>query len=83
MRAVLNATDAAYYLCLTEGAVLELAQLGQIPYRILAGQYLFLITELDAWFDALPGVAVYEAIARVRQAEAIEVPITRRRAQTG
>jgi hypothetical protein len=63
MRAILNATNTAHYLSLTESEVLELAQLGQIPYRILVGQYLFLITELDAWFAALPGVNVYEAIA--------------------
>jgi hypothetical protein len=84
MRAVLNATNTAHYLGLTESEVLELAQLGQIPYRILVGQYLFLITELDAWFAALPGVSVYEAIARGRQAEATaDAPIKLRRATAG
>jgi hypothetical protein len=70
VRAVLNATDTAYYLSLTEAAVLVLAKQGQIPYRELGGECLFLIKELDAWLGALPGVSVYDAIARIRQAEA-------------
>jgi hypothetical protein len=70
MRAVLNATDTASYLSLTEAAVLVLAKQGQIPYRELDGECLFLIKKLDAWLGALPGVSVYDAIARIRQAEA-------------
>jgi hypothetical protein len=35
MCAVLNATDTAYYLHLTEGEILELVKLGHIPYKKL------------------------------------------------
>ena len=76
MRAVLNATDTAYYLHLTEGTVLKLVKRGQIPYRRLGGQCLFLITELDAWFDGVPGVRVQESLARMHEAATAPAPVS-------
>ena len=35
MRAVLDITDTAYYLHLSEGAIRALVKLGQIPYKQL------------------------------------------------
>ena len=84
MRAVLNATDTAYYLSLSEGEIRELITRGQIPYRRLGRTYLFLIRDLEAWFNALPGVSVYEALAATPPVERTgEAPTPLRRAQAG
>jgi hypothetical protein len=76
MRAVLNATDTAYYLHLAEGTGLKLVKLGQIPYRMLDGQCMFLIKEIDAWFDGLPGVRVQEALAHMHEAATSPAPVS-------
>jgi hypothetical protein len=82
MRAALNATDTAYYVSLSEGEILDLVQRGQIPYKMLGDTLLFLIRDLDDWLNALPGVPVWEAIARIRQAaETADAPVTLRRAK--
>jgi hypothetical protein len=75
MRAALNATDTAYYLSLTEGEILELVQRGQIPYKMLRDPLLFLIHDLDEWLNALPGVPVWEALARMHEAAQTPPPV--------
>jgi excisionase family DNA binding protein len=78
-RAVLDATDTCFYLRLTAEALSKLVQAGEIPYRQLGTHTLFLVTELDAWFDGLPGVSVQEAIARMYEAaQAPTIPIHRK-----
>jgi hypothetical protein len=56
--------------------VLKLAKLGQIPYHMLGGQCLFLIKEINAWFDGLPGVSVQEALAQLHNATKSSAPVS-------
>ena len=63
MRAVLDMTDAAYYLHMTEVALRELVKQGQVPYKKRGDKLMFVIRDLDAWLDALPGVSVKQALA--------------------
>jgi excisionase family DNA binding protein len=62
MRAVLDITDAAYYLHLREGTIRALVKVKQIPYRQLGRKLVFLVAELDAWADALPGVRLQDVV---------------------
>jgi hypothetical protein len=64
-RAVLDATDTCFYLRLTAETLRSLVKAGQIPYRQLGAHTLFLIDELNSWFQGLPSVSVEEALIGV------------------
>ncbi|HEX9872583.1 MAG TPA: helix-turn-helix domain-containing protein [Candidatus Tectomicrobia bacterium] len=61
--AVLNPTDAAYFLSLREGAIGRLAREGRIPYRRIGHRLVFITAELETWLSRLPGVSVEQAVA--------------------
>ena len=61
--AVLNVTDAAYFLRCRERTIIRLTREGRIPYRRLGRRLLFLPAELDLWLSQLPGVSVADAVA--------------------
>src|SRR5262245_29375301 len=63
MKAVLNATAAAYYLDIPEGTLRQLCSQGKVPHKKRGDRLIFLIRDLDAWLAALPGQGVAEAIA--------------------
>jgi excisionase family DNA binding protein len=58
MKAVLTITDAAYYTGLRERDLMDLIDAQKIPYRKRGKKVLFLIRELDAWLDTLPGLTM-------------------------
>jgi excisionase family DNA binding protein len=75
-RAVLDATDTCFYLRLTAETLRTLVKHGHIPYRQLGTHTLFLIDELNSWFQGLPGVHVEEALARMHDAATAPAPVS-------
>ncbi len=74
MREMMTMTDAASYLCMTEGAWHKAIQHGSVPYRRHGKRILFRKADLDAWFDQLPGTSVKAALSRVVKAEPVVTP---------
>jgi excisionase family DNA binding protein len=62
LKAVLNVTDAAYFLSCRERAIIRLTREGRIPYRRLGRRLIFIQAELETWLSRLPGVRVTEAV---------------------
>jgi Helix-turn-helix domain len=62
-KAVLNPTDAAYFLSLREASIVRLAREGMIPYRRIGRRLVFIKAELETWLSLLPGVRVADALA--------------------
>lgn len=58
MRAVLNITDAAYYLNTTTDALRDLVKHSKIPYRKRGEKLIFIISDLDLWLKTLPGLSL-------------------------
>jgi excisionase family DNA binding protein len=54
-KSVLNIQELAYYLGLREGMIQQLTDCNEIPYRRVRSILLFRRTEIDQWWDQLPG----------------------------
>lgn len=58
MRAVLDLKNTAFYLDTTADAIRDLVKHGRIPYKKRGDKLVFLISDLDAWLRALPGLNI-------------------------
>lgn len=66
VKAVLSATEAAYYLGLSESTIRKLVSVGKMPFRRQGDRLLFIIQDLDLWVNSLMGLSAAEAIRLLR-----------------
>jgi excisionase family DNA binding protein len=79
MKAVFDATEAAFYLGYTEGAIRKLAQEGKIPYLKRGTKLMFLVRDLDRWLDGLRICNADDALKRNGVEHVVETPSPHRR----
>ena len=64
MKAVLDLKNAAFYLDTTADAIRDLVKQDRIPYKKRGERVIFLVAELDAWLQSLPGPSAADIASR-------------------
>ena len=74
-RALLDITEAAFYLNMREKLLQDLVNARKIPHRKIKTLIRFVQRDLDAWIAQLPGVSVQEAVGHRVPTDRVPLPL--------